>query len=101
MAKSPIFIAEYKHEGNKTVAVYAQDESAVLHNNHVDRENEPGKFEKRDLDMGFKFASIPRIQWLRIQQLGIADDPIAIIKYLQVVKANEGKDYFTTKKRLI
>ena len=89
------------HEGDKTIARYVQDESTILHNNHIERENEPGPFEKRDLDMGFKFASIPRIEWLKMQQMGITDDPVAIIRYLNVRKHNDEVDYFTTKKRLI
>lgn len=98
---SKCMLANYRYEADKAIGTYVQDETPILAANQRDRENTPGKFDKYDLDMGFKFASVSKLEWLKIQQLGISEDPAAIIRYLQVVRANEGRDYFTTTKSLL
>lgn len=94
-------LADYKYQKDKAIGVYAQDERRILADNHNERENQIGEFERYDLDMGFKFASIPKIVWLEIQRQGIQDDTTAIIRFLQAKQGLDGKNYFTTKKRLI
>lgn len=98
--KAKAVLANYRYQGDKAIATYAQDETPILAANQLDRENSLGKFDKYDLDMGFKFASVSRLEWIKIQQLGIQNDPPAIIRYLQHVKNTTGKDFFTTTKRL-
>jgi hypothetical protein len=46
--------------------------------------------------MGFRFASIPKVEYLRLQAMGIADDPQALMKYLEL-----NPQYKTTSKCLI
>lgn len=93
-------LVNYRYSGDKAIGTYIQDEAPVLKQCAIDRDNTPGKFERYDLDMGFKFASIPKVIWLHIQRLGIENDMKAIIQFLQTMKATTGKDYFTTTKCL-
>lgn len=98
---SRCILANYRYEKDKAIATYVQDENPILQECHESRENQPGQFDRRDLDMGYKLASIPRIVWLDIQRLGIENDVVAIANYLKILKSNTGKDYFSTKKRLV
>lgn len=94
-------LADYRYKKDKAIATYIQDEAPVLRAAHEAREATPGAFDKKDLDMGYKLASIPKVRWLEIQKLGIENDVVAIANYLRILKATTGKDYFATKKRLI
>ena len=94
-------LADYKYQKDKVIGTYAQDETGILAANHHERENQLSEFERYDLDMGFKFASIPRVVWLEIQKLGIETDTNAIINFLRTKQVMDNKNYFTTKKRLI
>lgn len=94
-------LANYRYEKDKAIATYVQDERPVLQAAHEAREATPGEFDKKDLDMGYKMATIPMVVWLDIQRLGIDNDITAIHRYLTIKKHNENKDYFATKKRLI
>ena len=98
---SRCMLANYRYEKDKAVGTYVQDLDPVLAQAHEDRENNSGAFDKRDLDMGYKMASVPMVWWLEIQKLGIDNDIVAIHKFLQIKKEKEGKDVFCTKKRLI
>ena len=93
-------LADYGYVKDKAVGVYAQDTALVQADAKAHRDATPGKFDKYDLDMGFKFASIPKVLWLQMQQRGIENDTPAIIKFLQAHKALTGENYFTTTKRL-
>lgn len=83
------------------MAVYQQNTAPVQKLAAELRDETPGAFTKYDLDMGFQFASIPKVIWLDIQRLGLTDDMPAIIWYLQLHKMKTGEDYFTTTKRLL
>lgn len=95
-----IRLADYRYVGDEVRATYAQDESGVLQANHEARQAEDIRQRTPDLDMGFKFASVSKVRWLEIQRLGIDQDPAAIINYLNIVKFQEDKNYFTTNKRI-
>lgn len=91
-------LADYGYRKDRAVGRYVQNTAPILADAAMLRGETPGKFTAYDLDMGFQFASIPKILWLRIQQLGIQDDMRAIIRFLQLHKAATGEDYFTTTK---
>lgn len=93
-------LADYGYVKDKAVALYVQDTAPIQADAKAHRDATPGKFDKYDLDMGFKFASIPKIVYLQMQQLGIENDTPAIIKFLQAHQALTGENYFTTTKRL-
>lgn len=94
-------LADYRYVKDRAVATYTQNVRPVLKQAAQLREETPGRYTKYDLDMGFQFASIPKVLWLKIQQLGIENDMVALIKFLQLHKAATGEDYFTTTKSLI
>lgn len=94
-------LADFKYQKDKVIGVYAQDTRKILAENYHERENQISEFEKYDLDMGFKFASIPKVVWLEIQKLGIQEDTAAIINFLRTKQVMNNENYFTTKKRLI
>lgn len=83
------------------MAVYQQATGPVQAQAAALRDETPGRFTKYDLDMGFQFASIPKILWLQIQQLGITEDMPAIVRFLQRHKELTGENYFTTTKQVI
>lgn len=93
-------LADFGYVKDRAVGVYAQDTAHIQDDAKAHRDATPGKFDKYDLDMGFKFASIPKILWLKMQQLGICDHTPAIIKFLQAHQEATGENYFTTTKRL-
>lgn len=90
-----IALKNYRYEGDKAVATYVQDETAILQSNYEERQAQDIHHRTADLDMGFKFASIPKIEYLKLQQMGIAEDPQALMKYLE-----QHPQYKTTCKRL-
>jgi hypothetical protein len=94
-------LADYRYEKDRAVGVYTQDVSPVLASAAALREQTPGAFTSYDLDMGFQFASIPKLLWLKMQQLGITDNAPAMVRFLQAHKETTGQDFFTTTKRLI
>jgi hypothetical protein len=99
---SKVALANYRYEGDTAVGTYVQDEAPILQANYEQRKAEDIRRPITDLDMGFKFASIPKVRWLEIQRMGIDQDPTAIINYLNICKANNpDENYFTTNRRLI
>ena len=98
--KTACQLAEFGYVKDRVVGVYAQDTTPVLAQAAALREATPGKFDRYDLDMGFQFASIPKIFWLKMQQCGVGSDMKDIITFLQRHKAATGEDYFTTTKQL-
>ncbi len=90
------FLANYKYEKDKAIATYAQDETPILQANFEARQAEDKHHRTADLDMGFRFASIPKVEYLRLQAMGITDDPQALMKYLEL-----NPQYKTTSKCLI
>jgi hypothetical protein len=97
---SKIILADYRYgrgsEEGRVTATYVQDTRSILERNKEERESQEARSRIRDLDMGFKFASIPKIEWLKIQKMGIDQDPVAIMKYVEI-----NQHLKTTKKRLI
>ena len=93
---SKCVLADFKHEKDKSIATYVQDETPILQANFDARKAEDKHHRTPDLDMGFKFASIPKVEYLKLQKMGIADDPQALMKYLEL-----NPQYKTTSKRLI
>ncbi len=94
-------LSDYQYEKDRAIGTYAQDVAPVLASAAALREETPGRYTHYDLDMGFQFASIPKLLWLKMQQLGVGDDMPSIIKFLQLHKAATGEDFFTTTKRLV
>lgn len=94
-------LADYGYQRDRAVGRYVQDTAPVQAEAAMLREETPGRFTRYDLDMGFQFASIPKILWLQIQRLGIDTDMRAIIQFLQRHKNLTGEDYFTTTKSLV
>lgn len=94
--RAKCFLANYRYEKDKAIATYAQDESPILRSNYEQRQAEDIHHRTSDLDMGFRFASIPKVEYLKLQAMGIADDPQALMKYLE-----QHPQYKTTNKRLI
>ena len=94
-------LADYRYVKDRAVAVYQQSTAPALAHAAELRAETPGAFTSYDLDMGFKFASIPRILYIQMQQLGITDDTPAMIKFLQAHQALTGDNYFCTTKRLL
>ena len=94
-------LVNYRYHKDKAIGTYVQNEGPALKSAHELRENTPGAFDKKDLDMGYHFARIPKIVWLDIQKLGIDNDIVAINRYLRILEARTGKNYIATKKRLI
>ena len=97
---SKTVLADYRYAGDEAVGTYIQNEAPILQANHEARQAEDVRSRLTDLDMGFKFASISKVRWLEIQKLGIDQDPAAIINYLNIVKAQEDVNYFTTNRRV-
>lgn len=93
-------LADYGYKKDRAVGTYVQDTAPVQAEAAALRGETPGRFTKYDLDMGFQFASIPKILWLQIQKLGIEQDTRAIIQFLQRHKSLTGENYFTTTKSL-
>lgn len=94
-------LVDYKYEKDRAIGTYAQNVAPVLASAAALREETPGRYTGYDLDMGFQFASVPKLLWLKMQQLGITDNMPAMIKFLQLHKATTGEDFFTTTKRLV
>lgn len=94
-------LADYRYVKDRAVAVYQQATAPIQASAAELRAETPGRYSRYDLDMGFQFASIPKILWLEIQRRGITEDTQAIIKFLQAHKGLTGEDYFTTTKRLV
>ena len=96
MKPSKLILAAVETKGNQFTATHIQNEAPILQANYEERENGLGTFDKYDLDMGFKFASIPAATYLELQRRGISEDPQAIMRFLE-----QNPEYKTTKKRLI
>jgi hypothetical protein len=94
-------LADYRYVQDRAVAVYQQATAPIRAHAAALRDETPGKYTKYDLDMGFQFASIPKILYLQMQQLGIENDMPAMVKFLQMHKAATGEDYFTTIKSVL
>ena len=94
-------LADYRYVKDRAVATYVQATAPIQASAAALRDETPGKYTKYDLDMGFQFASIPKILWLQMLQLGITENMPAIVKFLQRHKELTGEDYFTTTKRLL
>ncbi len=94
-------LADYRYEKDRAIATYKQNVAPVLASAAELREETPGRYTKYDLDMGFQFASVPKVLWLRMQQAGVTDSLPAMVKFLQNHKALTGEDYFTTTKRVV
>jgi hypothetical protein len=89
-------LVDYKYDKDRAIGTYVQDQSPILKDNYEARKNSDIHERTADLDMGFKFASIPKSIYIQMQQMGIADDPQAIMKFLE-----QNPQYKTTNKRLI
>lgn len=94
-------LADYRYVKDKAVGTYTQNVAPVLASAAALRDETPGRYSSYDLDMGFQFASIPRILYIQMQKLGITDSMPDMVKYLQLHKALTGEDYFTTTKSLL
>lgn len=94
-------LADYKYVKDRAVAVYQQNTAPVQAQAAALRDATPGRYSKYDLDMGFQFASIPKILWLEIQRRGITENTPAIVRFLQQHESLTGENYFTTTKRLL
>lgn len=94
-------LADYRYEKDRAIATYAQNVAPVLASAAALRDETPGAFTSYDLDMGFQFASVPKVLWIQMQQAGVTDSLPAMVKYLQNHKALTGEDYFTTTKRVV
>lgn len=92
---SKVVLAGYRYEGDKAIATHMQDEGPILRANYEERQSQDVHHRIADLDMGLKFASIPKIAYLKLQEMGIAEDPQALMKYLE-----QHPQYKTTVKRL-
>ena len=93
---SKCILTDFKYDKDKAVGSYVQDERPILEDNFEARKNSDIHERTADLDMGFRFASIPRSEYIKLQKMGIADDPQALMKYLE-----QNPQYKTTNKRLI
>ena len=96
MKPSKIIMQDVTTSGDKFTITHVQNEAPILQANHEERENGLGAFDKYDLDLGFKFASIPMTTYLELQRRGLHEDPKAIMRFLE-----QNPEYKTTKKRLI
>jgi hypothetical protein len=83
------------------VGTYTQNVAPVLASAAALREETPGRYTRYDLDMGFQFASVPKILWLQMQQAGVTDSLPDMVRFLQNHMALTGENYFTTTKRVV
>ena len=94
-------LADYRYIKDRAVGTYVQNVAPVLASAAALREETPGRYTGYDLDMGFQFASVPKILWLRMQQAGVTDNLPDMVRFLQDYAALTGENYFTTTKRVI
>lgn len=94
-------LADYRYVKDRAVGTYVQNVAPVLASAAELREETPGRYTRYDLDMGFQFASVPKVLWIQMQRLGITDSLPEMVKFLQNHKALTGEDYFTTTKRVV
>jgi hypothetical protein len=93
-------LVDFGYVKDKAVGVYAQDTTAILADAQLHRDNQLGQFDKKDLDMRCKLASIPKILWLKMQQLIDTDNQADVVRFLQRHLELTGENYFTTTMRL-
>lgn len=94
-------LVDYRYEKDRAIGTYAQDVRPILADAAALREETPGRYTNYDKDMGFQFASIPKLLWLKMQKLGVTDNIADIVRFLQLHKAATGEDFFTTTKSVV
>ena len=94
-------LVDYRYEKDRAIGVYAQNVAPVLASAAQLREETPGRYSGYDLDMGFQFASVPKLLYLKMQKEGMADSLPDMVKFLQRHKELTGEDFFTTTKRVV
>lgn len=92
--EEPLTLHSMKEEGDKLIVTHIEDIEPILKQNYEDRKNSD---ENWQASQNWKHAArIPISVFLELQKLGIADDPVALKKWLE----SFGKQYKTTNKTL-
>lgn len=93
MGKLVLF--DHIERGEDQIAVHGQTVGDILNFNEEQRKNSDENWQKADADLK-PVARIPRATWIKLQQLGIADDADELMKFLE-----RNPIYKRTEKRLI
>lgn len=82
-------LLKIEHKGDKTLITHVENIAPILRRNELERKNRPWKGDLR------KIATIPYTEFLRLQAVGITEDPEAFKKWLKL-----HPEYLTTGKNI-
>jgi hypothetical protein len=77
-----MFLTDHSLIGDQQIATHAQDCTDILEFNKNQRKDSDENWRLADEDIK-PVARIPRVVWLRLQQLGIDDQAQELMKYLE------------------